>query len=426
MVFTPPPLHAAFRAVLRAMAFASLLPGLAFAQGGAASSPALPHGMIAGLGLTLLDDQGPDRAALIIDLSGETGFRFEALQSPDRLVIDLDKVVFSGRTGRPIQKAIGPISGFRAGLFLLGQSRIVLDLARPALIERADFVQQNGAPRLVVQIRGVTPERFAEAAEQDGARRLARHVQPPPAAPVAGADERPLIVIDPGHGGIDPGALGLKGEAEKDIVLAFGRAMQARLAKSDKVRVELTREDDRFIALSERVGFARSRNAALFISLHADSLSGDPDVRGASVYTLSDRATDASAARAAEKENRVDLLAGLDADEESKGGVDSILNDLARRETRVFAQVIARDAVSAIRNAARVHKSPLRAAGFRVLRAPDVPSILVELGFLSSPDDMITLTDAQKRQKLADSLADAALRFVNAAREGSGGLATPE
>jgi N-acetylmuramoyl-L-alanine amidase len=185
----------------------------------------------------------------------------------------------------------------------------------------------------------------------------------------------------------------------------------------------MTREDDRFISLNERMSFARSREAALFVSLHADSLAGEPDVRGASVYTLSDRASDAAAARAAEKENRADLIAGLDADEEAKGGIETILVDLARRETRAFAQIAARQTVSAL-GSGRLHKTPIRAAGFRVLRAPDMPSILIELGYLSNPADLAGLMNDQTRGGLVSALAEALESFVLTTRspvaDGSG------
>jgi N-acetylmuramoyl-L-alanine amidase len=352
-----------------------------------------------------------DLFALVIDLSEETGFRHEVLTDPDRLVIDLDRSLVATSAQRMIGRALPAIGGLRAGLFMAGQSRIVIDLARPVLVERTDFVRQAGIARLVVQLRATSAEAFLAQARLDAARRLTnRSARPAPPAE-DNRDPRPLLVLDPGHGGIDPGASGLKGEAEKDIVLAVALALRDRLTASGKLRVAMTREDDRFISLNERVNFARSREAKLFVSLHADSLQGEPDVRGASVYTLSDRATDALAARAAEKENRADLLAGLDADEEAKGGIETILVDLARRETRAFAQLAARQTVSAL-GPGRMHKVPLRGAGFRVLRAPDMPSILVELGYLSNAQDLRALADAKDQKALAETLAAALESFV--------------
>jgi len=264
-----------------------------------------------------------------------------------------------------------------------------------------------------VQVHTTDRARFAERAAVDRAKRSdARNKAQSEGTPPRDAKAKPLLVIDPGHGGIDPGASGLKGEAEKDIVLAVAKAMKAIIEQDGRIEVQLTREDDRFIALGERVAFGRARGAALFVSLHADSLSGEKDVRGASVYTLSDRASDANAARAAEKENRADLLAGVDVTEEQREGVDDILFDLARRETRLFSQIVARRSVAALESGSRVHKTPLRSAGFRVLRAPDMPSILVELGYLSNPDDLAALSSDAGRNQLAKSLGRALVDFM--------------
>lgn len=357
-----------------------------------------------------VEGASPDLFALVIDLSEETTFRHEVLAAPDRLVIDLDRSLVSVGAQRMTGKPLPAIGALRAGLFMAGQSRIVIDLARPVLVERADFVRQGGVARLVVQLRVTSAEAFLAQARLDAAKRLSSRNMRPEPPPEENRDPRPLVVIDPGHGGIDPGASGVKGETEKDIVLAVGLALRERLVASGKVRVAMTREDDRFISLNERVNFARAREARLFVSLHADSLSGEPDVRGASVYTLADRATDALAARAAEKENRADLIAGLDADEEARGGIETILVDLARRETRAFAQIAARQTVNAL--ASRTHKTPLRGAGFRVLRAPDMPSILIELGYLSNPQDSRALADRSEQKALAEMLANGLEAFV--------------
>lgn len=366
-----------------------------------------------GRAIHLVSGSDSQSAGLVIDLTREATARFEVLENPDRIVIDLDGVVFPGSAALSSSKGQGPVSAWRAGLVMLGQSRIVLDLAKPAIVERIDVVRQAGVPRLVVQIHTTDRGRFAERAAADRAKRgatrnAARAETPAP----RDARAKPLLVIDPGHGGIDPGASGLKGEAEKDIVLAVAKALKAVIEQDGRIEVQLTREDDRFIPLGERVAFGRVRGAALFVSLHADSLVGERDVRGASVYTLSDRASDANAARAAEKENRADLLAGVDVSEEQKEGVDDILFDLARRETRLFSQIVARRSVAALETGSRVHKTPLRSAGFRVLRAPDMPSILVELGYLSNPDDLTALSLEGARGQLAKSLGKALVEFV--------------
>ncbi len=397
-------------AALFALALLPLLSGFAQAQA-PQGPPQAPQGApVVIRAIHPVEGTSPDLFALVIDLSEETTFRHEVLTGPDRLVIDLDRSFVTASAQRMTGKPLPAIGALRAGLFMAGQSRIVIDLSRPVLVERADFVRQGGVARLVVQLRATSAEAFLAQARLDAAKRLSSRNMRPEPTPEENRDPRPLVVIDPGHGGIDPGASGAKGETEKDIVLAVGLALRERLNASGKVRVAMTREDDRFISLNERVNFARSREARLFVSLHADSLQGEPDVRGASVYTLSDRATDALAARAAEKENRADLIAGLDADEEARGGIETILVDLARRETRAFAQVAARQTVTALGN--RTHKSALRGAGFRVLRAPDMPSILIELGYLSNAQDLKALVDGNEQKALAQTLAQALEAFV--------------
>ncbi len=362
-------------------------------------------------GVHLVEEPGSDTLGVVVDLSREVTVRHEVLVEPNRLVIDLENTVFAGAPAQGSNRAVGPVAGWRAGLFLLGRSRIVLDLNRPVLVQRTDFVRQGPHTRLVIQLRSASQDEFAGRAQEDQKRRFASRVPEGPSVPrPAGA--KPLVVLDPGHGGIDPGASGPKGEVEKEIVLAVARLIRKQLEADGRVEVQMTREDDRFISLGERVVFARNRSAALFVSLHADSLFGEADVRGASVYTLSDRASDAAAARAAEKENRADVAAGLDAPEAQREGVDDILFDLARRETRLFSQLAARGVAQSIQRSGRLHKTPLRSAGFRVLRAPDMPSILVELGYLSNPEDLQALMQEAGRQKLAQGLAAALLDFV--------------
>lgn len=359
----------------------------------------------------LVEDGGAEGAGLVVDLTRETGVKIEALSDPPRLVIDFPSVVFA--TGVHVSgKGIGPVSAWRAGLFMMGQSRIVLDLSRPALPERADFIRQGGMVRLVLPLRTVSQEKFSERVEVDRKLRLAaRAPEPGPVRPRA-AGAKPLVVLDPGHGGIDSGALGIKGELEKDIVLSTALSVKKALEADGRVEVAMTREDDRFIPLGERVRFARAKGAALFVSIHADSLQGERDVRGASIYTLADRASDVLAARAAEKENRVDEAAGVDSEDERREGVEDILFDLARRETRLFSQVVAREAAGAFRKHQRLHKTPLRGAKFRVLKAPDVPSILIELGYLTNAQDVQALADTPERAALTKDLAASLIDFT--------------
>jgi N-acetylmuramoyl-L-alanine amidase len=203
------------------------------------------------------------------------------------------------------------------------------------------------------------------------------------------------------------------GETEKSIVLEFALLLRDQIEKSGKYRVAMTRTDDTFIALAERVRFARDRKASLFVSIHADALPrAEGDVQGATVYTLSETASDAEAARLAEAENRADAIAGFDLAAEPDDVAD-ILIDLAQRETKTFSQQFARGLVGEMKNSVRLHKNPLKSAGFRVLRAPDIPSVLVELGYVSNKRDLKMLTSGDWRARTADTMVKAIDAFFS-------------
>jgi len=218
-------------------------------------------------------------------------------------------------------------------------------------------------------------------------------------------------VIDPGHGGIDPGATTASGETEKSVVMALALDLRKALMASGKVDVAMTRETDVFIALRDRVRFARERQAALMLSLHADTLADEPGVRGASIYTLSEKASDILSQKLADSENRADQAAGLDAQEDDSH-VGDILFDLTKRETRHFSIKVARHLGESLPRTTSMHKNPLRSAGFRVLTAPDVPSVLLEVGYLSSSEDMRSMKSAEWRAGMAQAIAAAVDRFV--------------
>ncbi len=342
----------------------------------------------------------------IMDLSGKIGLRAFTLANPSRVVIDIPQVKFqlppkTGDVGRGLVKA------FRFGLVMAGGSRLVLDLTHPVRIERAHVLDAaKGQPaRLVLDLAKVDRDSFLRTIALEnrsgGNRTPKRAVSTAKSKP---HDPRPLIVIDPGHGGIDFGTKARSGETEKDMVLAFGLMLRDKIVKSGKYRVFMTRSDDTFVPLGERVEMARAREAALFLSIHADALArGDGAARGATVYTLSETASDAEAARLAEAENRADIIAGVDLSSEPND-VTNILIDLAQRETKTFSVNFARTLVGEMKNVARMHKNPMRAAGFRVLKAPDVPSVLVELGFVSDRRDLKLLTSEVWRKRAADSI----------------------
>jgi N-acetylmuramoyl-L-alanine amidase len=255
-------------------------------------------------------------------------------------------------------------------------------------------------------------EAAARAAETQ--RTLGSSADAPGGAPqevpgAGGPDALPLVVIDPGHGGIDPGAAN-GGEIEKDIVLRFGLALRDKLAASGKVRVAMTRDDDTFLPLADRVKFSRDRGARFFISIHADTLAEGAGVRGATVYTSAPRASDARTAQLAEKENRADLVAGIEAREEQNDVAD-ILFDLTRRETRHMSNQFANILVKTLRQNIATNKNPMRSANFWVLRAYDVPSVLLELGYLSNRDDLALMISQQWRESTSQAVADAIINY---------------
>ncbi|MGL4975603.1 MAG: N-acetylmuramoyl-L-alanine amidase [Bosea sp. (in: a-proteobacteria)] len=333
-----------------------------------------------------------------------TGF---LLQAPNRAVFDLPGVNFQlpAAFGR---KEAGFVSAARFGLFTPDRARIVMDLSAPAVIISANVqARRGGLGELTIELRSAGQEDFRRAVADGTA--LARSVVPSPA--VAATPARvPTIVIDPGHGGIDAGAT-TAGVMEKQITLAFGHMLKKQLESSGGLRVLMTRDDDRFVSLSERVRLAREAGAELFISIHADSLSAAQEVRGATIYTGSERATDAESARLAAKENEADALAGAEASETAEG-LSDILMDLTKRETRSFSGQFARNLVESLGGSVRMHRIPLRSAGFRVLTAPDVPSVLIELGYMSSQKDIELLTSDAWRAAAAASVQAAVKHYL--------------
>jgi N-acetylmuramoyl-L-alanine amidase len=367
------------------------------------------------------------RTRFILDLDKNIPFRAFALADPYRVVVDLPQVTFQlasgvGTAGR------GLIKAFRYGMVMPGGSRIVFDLAGPARIERSYVLDAaNGQPpRLVLELEAVDRTAFVQslAAENRPDLRPAvgtsAVVTATAAVATSGAvaeatgtakaaepsDTRPVVVIDPGHGGIDNGTQA-GGESEKNLVLGFALALRDRIEKAGKYRVAMTRTDDTFIPLGDRVRIARNQSAALFVSIHADALPRrEGDAQGATIYTLSDKASDAEAERLAELENKADAIGGVNLTEEPTDVAD-ILIDLAQRETRTFSNRFARLLKNEMKTTARMHKHPLKSAGFKVLKAPDVPSVLLELGYVSNKSDLEHLVSDNWRSKTVGSVAQA-------------------
>ncbi|WP_332693452.1 N-acetylmuramoyl-L-alanine amidase [Devosia sp.] len=350
----------------------------------------------------------PERARLVIDLAAKTEFALVSLSDPDRLAIDVRAATFSvpEPTGKPAGEGI--IADYLVEQAAPDRVRTTLTLSAPAQVQQAYVLDPfEGQPaRLVVDVIPATAEEFAANVARDAA----ASATPPVAdasTPAGGSElpiaSRPLVVIDPGHGGIDSGAETTNGIKEKDIVLAFALRLQELLVASGRFDVALTREDDTFLRLEERVALARTNKADLFISVHADSFQ-QSEIRGASVYTRDENATDVLDKVLADKENKTDVIAGFAMPQMAPEVVD-ILLDLMRREMRHQSFSAAQAIVHQLEPSVELRRFPVRQAEFFVLQAPDVPSVLLELGFLSNADDMANLLRGEWQDRTADALA---------------------
>ncbi|MGA2942350.1 MAG: N-acetylmuramoyl-L-alanine amidase [Xanthobacteraceae bacterium] len=342
----------------------------------------------------------------VMDLSRKIDLHAFTLADPYRVVVDIPEVTFqlppkAGDSGR------GLIKAFRYGVMMPGGSRMVFDVTKPVRIDNAYVVDAtDSAPaRLVLDLAPTDRDSFVKkmALEGKSAPAISASVAPPPNP----NDSRPLVVLDPGHGGVDTGTKGPNGELEKDIVLDFAQRLRDRIEKVGKYRVLMTRTDDTFVPLPDRVRIARGAGGSLFVSIHADSLpKKEGDAQGATIYTLSDKATDPEAERLAEQENKADVIAGVDLKDEPDD-VAGILLDLAQRETKTFSIQFAHKLMDDLKGVTRLYKSPLKSAGFRVLKDPDVPSVLVELGYVSNKQDLASLLSDSWRDHTADAVAHA-------------------
>ena len=361
----------------------------------------------------------------VLDLDKPIQFRAFALADPYRVVLDLPQISFKLGAGTGVAGR-GLVKAFRYGLVMPGGSRIVFDLTGPAKIAKSYVLEAaNGQPpRLVLEFEEVDrtafvqllapenrPELRPAIADANAGAANAGVAQPDASIVTASTqppDKRPVIVIDPGHGGVDNGTQAGGGDImEKNLVLGFGLALRDKIEKSGKYRVVMTRTDDTFIPLNERVKIARNESASLFVSIHADALPrGEGDAQGATIYTLADKATDAEAERLADAENKSDAIGGVNLTDEPTEVAD-ILIDLVQRETRTFSNRFARTLMGEMKNTVRMHKHPLKSAGFRVLKAPDVPSVLVELGYVSNKGDLEHLVSEDWRNKTVGSMAQA-------------------
>lgn len=400
----------------RAVGRRALLAGVAGLAGTVAWSRAASA--LSALGVRLGDHSAFVR--VVLDLSDNLQFSLFTLADPYRVVIDLPEMEWEFRD-QGVVGGDGLIGAVRYGLFRPGNSRLVLDLSGPAEVSKAFVLPPGGGLgwRFVLDLARTTPAEFlrtAGPAHRIGA--LDWQAQPAPQEAAVRvpddprtANRKPVIVLDPGHGGVDPGAIGVSGVYEKNITLAAAREFRTLLEATGRYEVHLTRDRDVFLRLRDRITVARRHNADLFVSIHADSIK-NPSVRGLAVYTLSEKASDGEAAALAEAENKADIIAGIDLSHES-AEVTNILIDLAQRETLNLSSHMAQVVVSELKRDVRLLPRSHRFAGFAVLKAPDVASILVELGYLSNADEERLLRTAEYRGKLGRAFVRAVDHFFD-------------
>ncbi|WP_120505066.1 N-acetylmuramoyl-L-alanine amidase [Sulfitobacter mediterraneus] len=349
------------------------------------------------------------KTTLTLGLSQGVPFRVFLLNDPARLVVDFREVDWTGLSAETLLPKPGTIAKLRFGTFQPGWSRLVADLAGPMVPQEIGMPidPASGAARLEITLKKATAEEFTQAVGTPVDPAWTRTLSPDKPLKQKNKDQF-LVALDPGHGGIDPGAQ-TDGVDEKDLMLRFALSLSETLQRSG-VDVVLTRSEDVFVALETRVAIAHQAQADMFISLHADSLT-QGGAKGATVYTLSDEASDAATAHLAARHNRADIIAGVDLTG-SDDQVASILLDLARQETEprstALAQVLSKGMAAA---GGPMNSRPLRRAGFSVLKSADIPSVLVEIGFLSSKRDLNNLRDPIWRAVMVNAMADAILAW---------------
>ena len=355
------------------------------------------------------------RTNFVLELSGPVDFSVFALADPYRVVIDLPEIEF--RIPARSRRTLGLIKAYRFGLFSPGKSRIVIDANGPVEISEP-VISGTKATRLEIAFTPTTRSAFLRDFALNGRVRPPA-IRPPPtvsslidAAAREARGAKPVIVIDPGHGGIDSGTSTRAGVEEKKIVLKFARRLRDKLAAGGRFTVKMTREGDRFVALGARRELARRAKADLFISVHADSIRNG-SVRGSTVYTLSEDASDEVAAALAIKENKSDLIAGVALGDVS-GEVSDILIDLAQRETNNLSVDFSVVLVRKLKRKIRLNKNPHRSASFVVLKAPDVPSVLLELGYLSNKKDAGALGSPRWQARAAQAINEAVGQYFRA------------
>jgi len=347
--------------------------------------------------------QNGDTTRFVLDLSKGVQPKIFLLSAPNRIVIDLPNASWNQRENI---KPSGVIEGYRHGLFSTEIYRIVLDLKQPAIIHKSFPLPARGGygNRYVVDIKPAAQRSFNQAVKATRSNRVSTPVVTATIAkpPQRRQDGKRVIVVDPGHGGVDPGTLGRSGANEKTITLKISKAIKRQLEASGRYKVYLTRENDIYIPHRRRFGKAKQLGADLFISIHVDAIKNSR-VRGGTVYTLNEKASDKESARLAAKENKSDVLAGVDL-AETDNEVSNILIELAQRETMNSSARFAEILVPKMRQQVNMHKRGHRFANLLVLKSPDIPSVLVETGYITNKADARMLNSADGARRISKAI----------------------
>ena len=357
-----------------------------------------------------------DKTRIVIEVNNKINFSAFLLANPTRLVVDLPTVTWN--LPEDVEsRNYGFIKSYRFGLFKKGVSRLVFDLSTTVRLVSSFALDRDGTSnmfRLVLDLERISPEEFENnlsiAKEQNPV--IREVVKPVDVSEVKKSTSKKwLVVIDPGHGGIDPGATSPNNKLEKTLTLIFAKKLQKKLEADQRFQVLLTRSSDVFVGLRKRVKIARAARADLFISLHVDSIKNKRH-RGISIYTLSEKASDKEAALLAKRENKSDIIAGLDLSQESSEVTD-ILIDLAKRDTMNSSAELAKFLLDRLAPKFRLIRKSHRFAGFAVLKAIDMPSVLIELGYLSNKEDEKNLLSTNYQDNLVTALTKSIQNFLS-------------
>lgn len=368
--------------------------------------------------------QGTENIRIVFDADSKFDYQTFLLAAPNRLVIDAYNVKVAPAVSRYRDKN-NVVSQIRLGNINNNSVRIAFDLQKPVVIKKAFMLppQSKFGWRFVIDVSVSSELEFKKhigskyAFGSDGGNGVKSSSSKNTQASAKNNNVKKVIVLDPGHGGKDPGAIGYSGVYEKNITLAMAKELKSILDKEGRYQVYLTRSTDIFIPLRDRVKIARKHNADLFLSIHADSAL-NRNAKGLSVYTLSETASDKEAAALAERENKADVIAGLDLLEHSKE-VSDILINLAQRETMNRSSEFAGFMVQEMKSSVQILDNTHRFAGFAVLKAPDVPSVLLEMGYLSNRTEERMLKQSSYRKKLASSTSKAIKKYFDNMRHAS-------